>query len=481
MTPKCLWVRKLSLPLQSQEVFGKTNSSSRLIVEGMSSGRLDRIAAMIDANQGKIHKEIRVIPSLVADLPFESLEELARSRYVYKIWRDAPVYSMLDIAVPTSGGTIANQAGITGKGVVVAVLDTGIYPHEDLTNPSNRILAWKDLVNEKKSPYDDNGHGTHIAGIIAGNGRHSNGKYRGMAPEAMLVGVKILDEEGNGRLSDAISGIEWCIDSLSTLNIRVINLSIGSEVQESYRSDPLCRLTTAAWEKGITICTAAGNSGPGLNSINTPGINPVIITVGNLDDQNTLTNIDDILSPSSSRGPTLDKLIKPDLIAPGTNITSLRVGGGYTTLSGTSMATPLVTGAVALILQKWSDIKPDQIKNILMQNARDIGVGPNLQGAGALDLESVFENEIEKNQPKENSPGSNLGGMLLKTFFNMVASNLSKQQPNGNGLLKTIMNTLGNPKREPERSGSKGNNSIQNLGGSLLKTLLNMVAYNLFG
>lgn len=481
MTPKSFWVRKLSLPLRTDEVFSNSDAPRRLIVEVMNSRSLDRIAAMIDANQGKIHKEIRMIPSLVADLPFASLEELARSRYVYKIWQDALVFPQLDVAVPSSGGLIPYQAGLTGKGIVVAVLDTGIDPHEDLTEPSNRILAWKDLVYHENSPYDDNGHGTHVAGIIAGNGRHSNGKYRGIAPEAKLVGVKILNEDGSGRLSDVISGIEWCIDSLPALNIRAINLSIGSEVQESYRSDPLCRVTTAAWEKGITVCTAAGNSGPELGSINTPGINPVIITVGNLDDQNTLTNIDDILSPSSSRGPTLDNIVKPDLVAPGTNITSLKAGGGYTILSGTSMATPLVTGAVALILHKWPSLKPDQIKSLLMRKARDIGVGPNLQGAGALDLESVFENETEKNQPKENSPGPNLGGLLLKTFLNMVASNLSEQQPNGNGLLKTIMNTLGNLKRETERSRSKGSNSGQNLGGSLLKTFLNMVAYNLFG
>lgn len=401
MTPKSVWVRKLSLPLRTDEVFSNSNEPRRLIVEVMNSRSLDRIAAMIDANQGKIHKEIRMIPSLVADLPFVSLEELARSRYVYKIWRDAVVTPQLDVAGPSSGGLIPYQAGLTGKGIVVAVLDTGIDPHEDLTEPSNRILAWKDFVNHENSPYDDNGHGTHVAGIIAGNGSYSNEKYRGIAPEAKLVGVKILDEEGSGRLSDVISGIEWCINSLPALNIRAINLSIGSEVQGSYRSDPLCRATSTAWEKGITVCTAAGNNGPMPGSISTPGINPIIITVGNLDDQNTLTNIDDVISPSSSRGPTLDKIIKPDLVASGTNITSLKAGGGYTTLSGTSMATPLVTGAVALILQKWPNLKPDQIKLILMRKTRDVGVGPNLQGAGALDLEAIFENHIELKRQKK--------------------------------------------------------------------------------
>ncbi len=447
MTPNSFWVRKLSLPLRTDEVLSQSDSPRRLIIEVMSSRNMDRIAAMVDANQGRIHKEIRMIPSLVADLPFSSLEELARSRYVYKIWQDAPVYARLDVAVPSSGGLIPYQAGLTGKGIVVAVLDTGIDPHEDLTTPTNRILAWKDIVNKENSSYDDNGHGTHVAGIIAGNGRYSNGKYRGIAPEAKLVGVKILNEEGNGKLSDVISGIEWCIDSLSALNIRVINLSIGSEVQESYRSDPLCRATTTAWENGITVCTAAGNSGPGPGSINTPGINPVIITVGNLDDQNTLTNIDDILSPSSSRGPTPDDVIKPDLVAPGTDITSLKVGGGYTTLSGTSMATPLVTGAVALILQKWSNLKPDQIKSILMRKARDVGVGPNLQGAGALDLETIFEDEITKKKPSENEPDLNFGGLLLKTILKMLVSNISSgQQFKGTNLLKMILNIFGNSK-----------------------------------
>ena len=207
MTPNNFWVRKLALPLRNDEVFVKSGSPRRLIVEVMNNRSLDRIAALIDANQGKIYKEIRMIPSLVADLPFASLEELARSRYVYRIWQDSPVYAQLDVAVPTSGGLVPFQAGLTGRSVVIAVLDTGIDTHEDLTKPTNRILAWKDLVNQEESPYDDNGHGTHVAGIIAGNGSYSNGKYRGMAPEAMLVGVKTLDEEGSGGLSDVIAAL----------------------------------------------------------------------------------------------------------------------------------------------------------------------------------------------------------------------------------------------------------------------------------
>ncbi|HEX3043366.1 MAG TPA: S8 family peptidase [Bacillota bacterium] len=407
----------------------------------MNGRRLDRIAALIDANQGKIHKEIRMIPSLVADLPVESLEELARSRWVYRIWKDAPVYAMLNVAVPATGGTIPYQDGITGKGVVVAVLDTGVNPHDDLTTPSNRILAWKDILNSKNSPYDDNGHGTHVAGIIAGNGASSDGKYRGMAPNAKLVGVKVLDDEGSGTISDVISGIEWCIESLSALNIRLINLSVGSEAQETYRTDPLCRATTAAWEKGIVVCAAAGNSGPEPKTINTPGINPVIITVGNLDDRNTLSNIDDLISSSSSRGPTIDNLPKPDLVAPGTNITSLKTGGGYTTLSGSSMATPLVTGGAALILQKWPHLKPDQIKAVLMRKARDIGLGPNLQGSGTLDLEAIFQGIGKKNIFNGIINPNTLG--LLKSVMEMATGSTSRSQPDMELLFKVLLNALG--------------------------------------
>ena len=211
----------------------------------------------------------------------------------------------------------------------MAVIDTGIYPHPDLVYPENRIVAWNDLVNGKDSPYDDNGHGTHVAGIIAGNGASSRGKYAGMAPEAKLIGVKALDQDGSGNTSDIISGIEWCIENQKTYNIKAINLSIGGTAQDSYSQDPLCRATSAAWRSGITVCVAAGNDGPDASTINTPAINPNVISVGNLDDQGTVDTSDDILSDSSSRGPTIDNLMKPDLLAPGTNIMSLRPGRGY--------------------------------------------------------------------------------------------------------------------------------------------------------
>jgi serine protease AprX len=384
------WRAKLSQPIKQPGFTKRLDDRHRFIIE-VSGSKTDKVAAMIAANQGKIHRELKLMPSLAVELPYFSMEELARFWWVKKIWHDAPVAIDLNSAVPAVGGLTAQKMGLTGKGVVIAVLDTGIHPHPDLTLPENRIVTWHDLVNQRTNPYDDNGHGTHVAGIIAGNGRSSWNRYRGIAPEALLVGVKVLDENGGGTISNLLSGIEWCLDHFDKLKIKVINLSLGTPAQESYRLDPICRATTAAWRKGITVCAAAGNEGPERKTINSPGINPKIITVGNMDDHETPAGDDDKLNRTSGRGPTIDNIAKPDLLAPGTNITSLKVPSGYRTLSGTSMSTPLVSGAAALMIQKWTQIRPDRVKQLLTQNARSLGLGVNQQGAGVLDLGKIFQ------------------------------------------------------------------------------------------
>ena len=360
-----------------------------MIIE-IAGRRSDQIANIINANQGRVQRELALFPALVVELPGSGVEELARHYWVQKIWRDLPARALLDVAVPTVGAAASQQMGYTGDGVVVAVIDTGIAPHPDLIAEENRILAWKDYVADKNEPYDDNGHGTHVAGIIAGNGRSSRRRYVGMAPKARLVGIKVLDGEGSGALSNVVAGIEWCLQNKEHLNVKVINLSLGTTAQESYRTDPLCRAVAAAWRSGIFVCAAAGNSGPDPRSINSPGISPVVITVGNIDDRNTLDPSDDRLNQSSSGGPTIDNLAKPDLVAPGTEITSLSNRSGYRTLSGTSMSTPMVAGAAAQILQKNPHWSPDRIKQALVKTARNTGLGPNLQGAGALDLSKLF-------------------------------------------------------------------------------------------
>ncbi len=417
-----LWQRKLS-PLLQAEPKIQSSMSEKFIVE-VSGLYSDRVSNLVLANQGRIHRELNRLSALVIDYPKAGLEELARFNFVHKIWHDAPAYALLNVAVPTVGASQGHEFGYTGKNVVVAVIDTGIAPHPDLVGGENRILAWTDLVNDRNEPYDDNGHGTHVAGIIGGNGHSSNGRYLGMAPDARLVGIKVLDKDGSGSLSNVIEAIEWCLNNQKQLNVRIINLSLGTAAQESYRTDPLCRIAAEAWRNGIFICCAAGNQGPDPHSINSPGISPVVITVGNIDDRNTIDPSDDRLNRTSSKGPTIDDLAKPDLVAPGTEITSLSNRGGYRTMTGTSMSTPMVAGAAAQILQQYPQLTPDQIKNLLMKNARTKGLGPNLQGAGELNLSNLFE----KNERKATITASS--GYLSKiVFYQLIKFFFSKAIP----------------------------------------------------
>lgn len=281
--------------------------------------------------------------------------------------------------------------------------DTGIYNHPDLTD---RIIAFKDLVNQKAEPYDDNGHGTHVAGDIAASGEMSGYKYRAPTPEAGLVGVKVLNKIGSGSLSVVIEGIQWCIKNKEALGIRVINMSLGSDARQSYIDDPVCQIVEKAWKSGIVVCVAAGNSGPESGSIGSPAIHPEIITVGALDDMNTLNTEDDNVAEFSSRGPTNDGIVKPDVVAPGAKIISLRSPGSlldkqnkdsrvdkwYTSLSGTSMATPICSGIVAQMLQQNSALTPNQVKARLMETATVLpNLDPNTQGAGVINIEKAVD------------------------------------------------------------------------------------------
>jgi serine protease AprX len=396
-----VWTMKISPVLLQEEYRDQPEQPCRIIVE-MASPQAYRIASYVEANDGKVYHRMTLSPYMSVELPYEAMLPIVMSPHVRKVWSDLKVQALLDVAVPAVGGAKAHGMDLTGKDVTVAIIDTGIFFHPDLMYPQSRLVGWHDFVNERAIPYDDNGHGTHIAGIIAGNGISSRGKYMGMAPEAKLVAIKALDREGSGNTSDVITALEWCVANQKAYNIKIINLSLGSEAQGSFREDPLCKAVDTAWRHDLAVCVAAGNDGPKLRTINTPGITPNAITVGNLDDHNTAETGDDQLSESSSRGPTVDNLVKPDILAPGTNIVSLRVGGGYRTLSGTSMAAPMVSGAAAHIYQKWADLKPSEVKNLLMKHARQLGLQSSFAGSGALQLEPVFE-EAPKKQPNQRS------------------------------------------------------------------------------
>lgn len=337
-------------------------------------------------NHSKLDKEIGR-GSICGDLTPQMIKQIKDHDAVERIFYDRTVTALLDVASKQIGSIdIQEQRGLTGKGVSIAVIDTGVHPHADLTQPTNRVIAFKDFINSQNEPYDDNGHGTHCAGDAAGNGHQSEGLYTSPAPEASIIGVKVLDENGSGRLSTIIEGIDWCVTNKHNYNIRIISLSLGAQAYESYRDDPLAVAVQEAWHQGIVVCAAAGNSGPEQTTITTPAINPFIITVGSTIDQNTEERSDDHIATYSSRGPTIDSLIKPDIYAPGTDIISLLapnskieqqvpeqvVNNYYLQLSGTSMSTPICAGVIAQMLEANPNLSPNDIKSILQTTSKPV-------------------------------------------------------------------------------------------------------------
>ena len=278
-----------------------------------------------------------------------------------------------------------DSLGVTGAGVGVAVLDTGIYPHEDF---ENRIIAFKDFVRHRGLPYDDNGHGTHIAAMIGGSGVSSGGVYRGVAPGCSLVAVKVLDHRGNGFASDVLAGLRWIRNNREKYGIRVVNISVGSLSRtDMSESSALVKGVDAAWDDGLVVVVAAGNHGPGRMTITTPGISRKVITVGCSDDYKEVEVMGNRMVDYSGRGPTMACILKSDLVAPGSGIVSCcNRPKGYMPKSGTSMSTPLVAGAIALLLERYPEMTNRDVKLRLMERAVDMGKPRNQQGWGLLDV-----------------------------------------------------------------------------------------------
>jgi len=309
------------------------------------------------------------------------------------------------------------KAGGMGKGVTVAVLDSGVANDADLVKNGNRVLAHVTFTGSLNAQTPDpGGHGTHIAGTIAGDGTNSAGQYIGMAPSANIVDVQVLDARGNGRISSVLRGMEWALAHQLQFNIRAINLSFGAPPLESYQFDPFAAAAEIAWQRGIVVIAAAGNSGPNSGTVASPGIDPYVITVGATDDQATLQLSDDTLAWFSSwataQNPTA--VAKPDLLAPGRRVVSILVPGStldqllpdhevvaltgwkYFRLTGTSMSTAVVSGAVALLLEHQPGLTPDQVKQILVSTTQKFGstAMPAGAGAGLLDSKAAWNSSI---------------------------------------------------------------------------------------
>ena len=276
--------------------------------------------------------------------------------------------------------------GITGKNIGIAVLDTGISNHIDL---NDNLVCFKDYINIRKTAYDDNGHGSHVSGIIAGNGYKSKGRFKGIAPDSKIIMLKCLDKNGNGKIDNAEKGLEFIIDNRDRFNIRIVNISVGSiKRTDDNESERLVNAVEELWKLGFVVIVAAGNNGPDKGSVTAPGNAKSVITVGASDDN--MVSGYDRRKNYSGRGPTKICVVKPEIVCPGTGIISCNNKNGYSTKSGTSMAVPIVSGIVALMLESKPDLTNKEIKKKMYETAIDVGLPKNHQGWGEINARRLI-------------------------------------------------------------------------------------------
>lgn len=356
----------------SLEKQGKKN----LKVIVLHDGNLSGIASQEE-------ERFKILPGSAMTLSADKLEKIAKTEGVKGIYKDQKLKVLASPGgqpgISSSVDDPKKDRSLTGKGVTLALIDTGADPdHKSL---AGRIVAFKDFVNDQTTPYDDNGHGTHCASLIAGE------RGTGVAPDAKLVVVKVMDRDGACYLSDALKALDWCLENKERYGIKAISFSVGGENPSDGTSllDEACDRMV---DEGLVMCVAAGNSGPASGSIVIPGDANKVITVGAIDSHGSIFQL-------SSRGPAADGEIKPDLVTLGVDVVSALAGSkdGYSSMSGTSMAVPQVSGATAILLQAQPDLKPADVKRMLLKTADDLGQsGPdNVYGYGALNLTNALE------------------------------------------------------------------------------------------
>jgi len=403
---------KISPDLQMRMRSAAATQPLRIIVRHRGLPAFMRSGAhALRAGEIAIRRQYRLVSATAMEVSASHIETLIQDDTVEYIWPDLPVHTCLDVSVPRIRAPQIWNLGLRGEGIRIAILDTGVDPqHPDF---AGRIAAMTSFVGGDGS--DDNGHGTHVAGIAAGSGAASNGRFRGVAPAASLYIAKVLDANGDGLMSNVMAGIEWAV----TQDVHVINLSLGGDTSGD-GTDALSTLCDQVVRQlGIAICVAAGNNGPSNSTIGAPGVARRVITVGAADDA-------DHVAQFSSRGPTLDGRIKPDIVFPGTGIVSARASNArvgrptqpyYAELSGTSMATPHATGAVALLLQANPNLRPEDVKRALLGGALDLNEMPTAQGSGRGDLLAAYQRAMRPTpvQPEEVAAG-NWWGQLRRVL-----------------------------------------------------------------
>jgi serine protease AprX len=422
------WDDKLDAALMARA--HESQGDSRVIVRPVPGERADVVIRAVGARAGR-----RLAEGTVAYVPDVVLDALAARPEVMTVSLDRPVVGTIEQTAAAIGVRwVQENLGVDGSGVGVAMVDSGVTGwHDDLG--THRVVHFADFVNALPGSYDDYGHGTHVAGIIAGNGYDSGGARRGLAPGANLIALKVLDGSGAGFISNVIAAIDYAITNKAAYNIRVLNLSVAAGVYESYNTDPLSLAARRAVEAGIVVVAAAGNFGrdalgtPQYGGITAPGNAPWVLTVGASNHMGTADRSDDMVAAFSSRGPSvIDYSAKPDIVAPGVGIESTsdpsatlfaanasgRIWGTaqtasqpYLSLTGTSMAAPVATGTIALMLQANPALSPNAVKAILQFTAEyRPGYDVLTQGAGFLNARGAVQLARLLAQRSRNTPST---------------------------------------------------------------------------
>ena len=278
----------------------------------------------------------------------------------------------------------------TGEGVTAAVLDTGIALHPDL---AGRIAGFKDFCQKQRLPYDDSGHGTHVAGCLCGNGSCSNGLYAGIAPGCRILACKVLDRNGEGNAGSMIEAVRYVLETRRLYHTRILNISVGvGMIQDKRQEEELFSWLLKAWDAGIFVAVAAGNGGPAPDSISPMGLQGHLVSVGCHDGKRSSGK--NGCQDYSGRGPENGRVKKPDIVSPGTRIISCNawfvknrfgaVKNAYTAKSGTSMAVPAVSGTAALLWEKYPHLTNEQVRERILHRAQDLGEEWGMQGWGML-------------------------------------------------------------------------------------------------
>jgi serine protease AprX len=398
------------------------------VILQLSSKPSGQLNALLNRNGVHIRAHFQSFNSYAVDLPANVLEELTSFDEVAYVSLDRKTQSFGHVSLTTGADAIRQQTStsllggtttntLDGTGIGIAVLDSGVYAtHRNFLDKSNgvRVLASRDFTGENRTD-DPYGHGTHVASIAAGNGRISNGAYSGIAPNANIINLRVLNSQGTGTVSAVLGALNWVMSNRSTYNIRVVNMSLGMPAVDSYKNDPVCKAVRSLVDAGVVAIAAAGNSGKNsagqkvYGQIHSPGNEPSAITVGASNTYGTDARNDDTVTTYSSRGPTrgywtdtygtkhYDNLIKPDIVAPGNKLVSAeaednlivrqnpQLDAGVSPvndrkmmfLNGTSMAAPVAAGAAALMLQANPKLTPNMVKAFLMYSAQPL-TGSNM-------------------------------------------------------------------------------------------------------